>query len=159
MRLTIVILLDLISAGVILIAVETNGTVIDGVSSRRRDDAWNSCLQTLFLMVDVHPSARDYAIALNGLKQQCEQLKKAGKYAGETGAETGQDGDAAHTVVLQSLLQAPYCTVGTLAWMISGFFIFCRGSMRTFYLPTHLESSKLQQMHYNKTNQSITEST
>lgn len=98
MRLTIVILLDLISAGVILIAVETNGTVIDGVSSRRRDDAWNSCLQTLFLMVDVHPSARDYAIALNGLKQQCEQLKKAGKYAGETGAETGQDGDAAHTV-------------------------------------------------------------
>lgn len=98
MELTTVILLDLISAGVILIAVETNGTVIDGVSSRRRDDAWNSCLQTLFLMVDVHPSARDYAIALNGLKQQREQLTQPGKHAGESEADTGQDGDAVHNV-------------------------------------------------------------
>lgn len=49
-------------------------------------------------MVDVHPSARDYAIALNGLKQQREHLTQPGKYAGETGVDTGQDGDAAYTV-------------------------------------------------------------
>lgn len=62
--------LDLISAGIVLVSVDAINTEFDGVGSNELDRAWERCLQTLLRMVDVYPSARDYAVALNGLKQR-----------------------------------------------------------------------------------------
>ncbi|KAF9892311.1 hypothetical protein FE257_002088 [Aspergillus nanangensis] len=60
----------LISAGIILISADVSGASFDAIDGRRREAAWGQCLDTLYRMVDVHPSARDYAIALNGLKER-----------------------------------------------------------------------------------------
>ncbi|KAJ5192665.1 hypothetical protein N7449_008807 [Penicillium cf. viridicatum] len=62
--------IDLISAGIILILAEMNDIKLDTPDPQRRAAAWNQCSETLQRMVDVHPSARDRKIALNGLMQR-----------------------------------------------------------------------------------------
>lgn len=62
--------LDLISAGIILVSADLSGISFDTLEKNQREGAWDQCLDTLHRMVDVHPSARDYAIALDGLKQR-----------------------------------------------------------------------------------------
>lgn len=62
--------LDLISAGIILVSADLSGVSFDTLEENQREGAWDQCLDTLHRMVDVHPSARDYAIALDGLKQR-----------------------------------------------------------------------------------------
>lgn len=64
------ITLDLISAGLILVSADVSGASFDGFDESDREAAWDKCLHTLYRMVDVHPSARDYAIALSGLKRR-----------------------------------------------------------------------------------------
>lgn len=61
--------LDLIATGIILISAWSSGSSFDNFSNHQLENAWSRGLETLHRMVDVHPSARDYAIALSGLKQ------------------------------------------------------------------------------------------
>lgn len=56
---------DLITAGIIFIFADMSET-----SSALVENAWHHCMHTLGHMAKVHPSARDYAIALNGFKQR-----------------------------------------------------------------------------------------
>lgn len=69
-----IVVTDLITAGVILVAADSSGVAVpldgDGVDKVMQESAWDQCLRTLHRMVDVHPSARDYALALGGLKQR-----------------------------------------------------------------------------------------
>ncbi|PYI10108.1 hypothetical protein BO78DRAFT_232765 [Aspergillus sclerotiicarbonarius CBS 121057] len=58
----------LITAGIILALADSCTAPFAGVTLDQRETAWNQCLETLQLMIDVHPSARDYAIALSGLR-------------------------------------------------------------------------------------------
>ncbi|KAL4864279.1 fungal-specific transcription factor domain-containing protein [Aspergillus spectabilis] len=57
-------------AGIILLLADTSGARFDGVDREARDSAWKKCVETLHRMSNVHSSARDYAIALSGLKEQ-----------------------------------------------------------------------------------------
>ncbi|CAG7928945.1 unnamed protein product [Penicillium olsonii] len=59
----------LISAGVVLVLAESSGADFPGIPEGQRDYSWNECLETLDRMVAVHPSARDYHIALHDLKK------------------------------------------------------------------------------------------
>ncbi|EAU38806.1 predicted protein [Aspergillus terreus NIH2624] len=78
----------LISAGIVLVSVDAINTEFDGVGSNELDRAWERCLQTLLRMVDVYPSARDYAVALNGLKQH---VLGVGQNASRAAEHTGSD--------------------------------------------------------------------
>ncbi|RDW83542.1 uncharacterized protein DSM5745_03868 [Aspergillus mulundensis] len=59
----------LISAGFILLLAYSSDASFEGPDKDHRDRAWDRCIHTLNCMVDVHPSARDYEIALTGLRQ------------------------------------------------------------------------------------------
>ena len=63
--------INLVTAGIILIAAESSGVPFDSVDKdQQRWAAWDKCLQTLHRMGDMHPSARDYVLALSGLMQR-----------------------------------------------------------------------------------------
>lgn len=61
--------LDLISAGIVLVLAESSGADLSGITLDQQESSWKECLQTLDRMVDVHPSARDYYVALHDLRQ------------------------------------------------------------------------------------------
>ncbi|KAL2871214.1 fungal specific transcription factor domain-containing protein [Aspergillus lucknowensis] len=67
----------LISAGIILLLADSSGLAFDAVDPEDRENAWAKCIETLHRMADVHPSARDYAIALAGLKQNQKETISA----------------------------------------------------------------------------------
>ncbi|KAL3469738.1 fungal-specific transcription factor domain-containing protein [Aspergillus californicus] len=73
----------LISAGIILLLADSSEVRFDGIDKVVRDNAWNQCIRTLNRMVDVHPSARDYAIALSGLKEQQQSAPRHPSVRGE----------------------------------------------------------------------------
>lgn len=60
--------LDLISAGIVLVLTESSGADFSGITSVQLENSWNECLETLNRMIGVHPSARDYCIALDELR-------------------------------------------------------------------------------------------
>ncbi|OQD95699.1 hypothetical protein PENSOL_c019G00914 [Penicillium solitum] len=59
----------LISAGIVLVLTDSSGADFSGITPVQLEDSWNECLETLNRMIGVHPSARDYCIALNELRQ------------------------------------------------------------------------------------------
>ncbi|KAL2866488.1 uncharacterized protein BJX67DRAFT_372467 [Aspergillus lucknowensis] len=59
----------LISAGIVLVLAESSGADLSGITLDQQESSWKECLQTLGRMVDVHPSARDYYVALHDLRQ------------------------------------------------------------------------------------------
>ncbi|KAL2823559.1 fungal-specific transcription factor domain-containing protein [Aspergillus cavernicola] len=73
----------LISAGIILLLADSSQAPFDGIDREHRNTAWNRCIETLHRMVEVHPSARDYAIALSGLKEQQQSTTNAGPPEGQ----------------------------------------------------------------------------
>ncbi|KAL4899441.1 hypothetical protein BDW74DRAFT_189049 [Aspergillus multicolor] len=83
----------LISAGFILLLAYSADASFDGLDEEHRDRAWELCIQTLHCMVDVHPSARDYAIALSGLKQAQRQSTRTSAAIGAQ--NTGNDASGA----------------------------------------------------------------
>lgn len=60
---------DLISAGVVLVLAESSDAEFPGISREQREHTWDECLETLNRMIAVHPSARDYCIALDDLRK------------------------------------------------------------------------------------------
>ncbi|KAL2851127.1 fungal-specific transcription factor domain-containing protein [Aspergillus pseudoustus] len=84
------------SAGITLLLAESSGAVFDRSGQAQRHTAWELCIQTLHRMVDVHSSARDYAIALSGLKLSHQSAAHASPEAGSpydfTGMSWGGDG-------------------------------------------------------------------
>ena len=65
----LIISLDLISAGIVLVLAESSGADFPGISLQQREQTWDECLETLNRMIAVHPSARDYCIALDDLRK------------------------------------------------------------------------------------------
>lgn len=65
----LIIFLDLISAGIVLVLAESSGADFPGISLQQREQTWDECLETLNRMIAVHPSARDYCIALDELRK------------------------------------------------------------------------------------------
>ncbi|KAL4874928.1 fungal-specific transcription factor domain-containing protein [Aspergillus karnatakaensis] len=78
----------LISAGIILLLADSSGVQFEGAERGDRESAWEKCIETLHRMADVHPSGRDYAIALSGLKQQGQPNSSSEP---SNGAEAGTD--------------------------------------------------------------------
>lgn len=70
---------DLISAGIVLLLAESSGASFEGIPVDQQEGAWNECLDTMNRMVSVHPSARDYCIALHNIRLNCLSQKKNGK--------------------------------------------------------------------------------
>lgn len=66
----LIVLIDLISAGIILVFTDIDVASFSAVGLANLEAAWQRCLETLHRMIDVHPSARDYALALRALKQR-----------------------------------------------------------------------------------------
>lgn len=61
--------LDLISAGIVLVLAESSGANFSDITLDQQENSWKECLETLDRMVDVHPSGRDYYIALYDLRK------------------------------------------------------------------------------------------
>ncbi|KAJ5412651.1 uncharacterized protein N7487_007010 [Penicillium crustosum] len=62
----------LISAGIILVLTESSGADFSGITPMQLEDSWNECIETLNRMIGVHPSARDYCIALDELRHSAK---------------------------------------------------------------------------------------
>ncbi|CAG8929589.1 unnamed protein product [Penicillium salamii] len=84
----------LISAGIVLVLVESSGADFPGILQEERDHAWDECLETLNRMVSVHPSARDYHIALHDLrKSHTTQVRHANNGPEQSPANEPPAGD------------------------------------------------------------------
>lgn len=59
----------LISAGIVLVLAESSGANFSDITLDQQENSWKECLETLDRMVDVHPSGRDYYIALYDLRK------------------------------------------------------------------------------------------
>ncbi|KAL4801266.1 fungal-specific transcription factor domain-containing protein [Aspergillus unguis] len=62
----------LISSGFILLLANSSNVSFEGLDKGTRERAWDQCIQTLNIMANLDSSARDYAMALSGLKKAQE---------------------------------------------------------------------------------------